>query len=103
SSLQQRPRARGSLEREAAADGGAGRDALDLARRTDEVDDPREDEIVDIDVLDRGLQGVDVTGIQLRLERRERMTVPLREHDFHLLVLRRIAERRAQREAIELR
>ena len=54
--LEQRPGAGGVLEREAAADGGADRDAVELARRADEVDDPALEELVDVDVLDGVLE-----------------------------------------------
>ena len=78
-SLHQRPRARGALERQAAADGRAGRDAFDAPRRAHELDDPAQHQLVDVDVLDRGLQRLDVVCVDARLQRRERMTVALRE------------------------
>ena len=45
-----------ALEREAAADRRAGRDALDLSRGPHEIDDPVEEQVVDVDVLDRRLE-----------------------------------------------
>src|SRR5579884_932361 len=62
--VQKRPRARGALERQAAADGRAGGDAFDAARRADELHDPAEDQVVDVDILDRALQRPNLAGVK---------------------------------------
>ncbi len=54
--VEQRPGARGALEREAAADGAADDDGLVLARRAHELDEPALEDVVDVDVL-RGRRG----------------------------------------------
>ena len=102
-SVDERPGARGALEREAAAHRGADDDSVDLARRAHELDRPAHDQLVDVDVLDVRLQRAHLFGGDERLERGERMPVSLRQHDLDLGRLVRVAERRAQREAVELR
>jgi hypothetical protein len=102
-SLHQRPRARGALERQAPADRSARRDPLDATGRAHEVDDPEQHELVDVHVLDSGSQRLHVVRVDPRLQARDWMTVALRDHDLHLFVAGRIAERGAQREPVELR
>src|SRR4051794_24923081 len=53
--VQQRPRTRGALEREAAAHGRDDGDAFHMSRRAYELDDPAQDQLVDIDLLDCAL------------------------------------------------
>ena len=53
--LHERPRTSGALEREAAAYRGAERDAVDLAGRPYQLHDPGQQQVVDIDLLDRAL------------------------------------------------
>ena len=91
-----------ALEREAAAHRRAERDELDLARRTDQRNDPALHDRVDVDVIDRLLQLEHVCDRDDRPQRIERMPAALVLHDPQLLVLVRIPERRAQEEAVEL-
>src|SRR5207253_373336 len=96
-------RARGPLEGEAAAHGGADKDAVDIAGRTHELDRPAEDQVVDVDLADRGLKFAQLAARDLGAELAEGMAVALRDDDLDLGRLVGVAERRAQREAVELR
>jgi len=49
--------------------------------------DPSEDQLVDVHVLDGGLQRVDIARVHVWLECSERMSMTLRQHDLDLLVL----------------
>src|SRR5712691_11770112 len=101
--LHERPRPRRALEGETAANGSTVGNAFDVPRRPHEVDDPAEDELVDVHLFDRRTQRLDVVRVDLRLQACDRMAVALRDDDLDLLVLRRIPERGTQREAVELR
>src|SRR5581483_8758914 len=101
--VEERPGARGTLEREAAADGRSRCDRLRLPRGPHELDDPAQEQLVDVDVLDRTLERPDLGARDDGLEVGERVAVPLRDDDGDLLVLARIAERRLEREPVELR
>ena len=65
----------------------AHRDRVELARRTDEVDDPAPEQLVDVDVPDRGAQLEDVLDRDHGPELLERMAVPLLVDDPELVVL----------------
>jgi len=91
SSMQERPGAGSALERKAATHGRADHDALDGARRPDELDRPVQDQIVDVDVLDLVLQRAHLVGRDERLEGGERVqwgakTIP--SGGFHSLPTR---------------
>src|SRR5439155_1736199 len=91
------------LEREAPAHGGADGDALDDPRGTNEIDGPAQDQIVRVDVLDCALLRTHLVGGDHRAERREWMSMSLRDDDRHLLFLGRVAEGGLERKAVELR
>ena len=93
--VQQRAASGSALEREAPPDGRAGRDALDLSRGPHEIDDPVEEQVVDVDVLDRSLDRAHVVRGDDRRERGERMPVPLLLDDPNLLGTLWVAERRS--------
>ena len=101
--VEERPGPDGALEREAATDGGPDGDALDVARRAHELDRPAADRVVDVDLLDRSAQRQHVVEAERRPQRRQGMGMALRLDDRELVVLARIAERRAQEESVELR
>ena len=92
-----------SLERERAAHRGSGAHARKLARRAHEIDHPPLQEWVDVDVLDGALQRAQVVDPDHGLESVERVAVALRLDDHELLVGLRVAERRLEEEAVELR
>ena len=58
--VQERPGAGDALDREAAADGAADRDDVEVTRRADEIDDPVVQDVVDVDVLGRVAEDADV-------------------------------------------
>src|SRR5919109_647619 len=100
--LQQRPRPCRPLEGEAAADGSADRDGVELARGAHEVDHPPLEQFVHIDVLARVVQHLDVFERDHRPELAERVAVPLVADDLQFLILLGIAERGLEEEAVEL-
>ena len=89
------PRARHPLEREARADRCAERDRLELTARLDELDDPAEDQLVGVDVFDRALELAHVVERDDRAQVVERVVLALLADDLHLLVDARVAERRS--------
>src|SRR5206468_11402483 len=101
-SLQEGPGPRRPLERKAAAHGRAGGDALDPSRRSHELDDPAEEQLIDVDVLDRDAKGLDIVRIDARLQVGDGMSVALRDDDLDLLVSIRVAEDGPEREPVEL-
>ena len=101
--MQHRPRARRAVERERAAHGAADRDDLDLTRRTDEVDDPARDRLVQEHVADRCAQRCDLLQADDGREPAERMAAELLVHDLSLVLRVGVAERGLHEEAIELR
>ncbi len=102
-SVEQRPRACCALEREAPADGAADDDRLLLARGAYELHDPAVEHVVDVDVLGRGTQIVDFVERHGRLQLVQGMSEALLLQDLQLVLHVRVAERRAQEEAVELR
>jgi hypothetical protein len=94
---------RSTSERERAANGAADSDALELAGRAHDVDDPALDDLVHVDVLDRALQLDHLVDADHRHQLRERVAVPLLAQDPPLLVAPRVPERGLQQEAVELR
>ena len=101
--VEQGPRTRGALEREAAADRGSDGDLVERARRAHELDDPALQQPVDVDGRDSLAHHVHVLDADHRLQPAQRMAMPLLVHDLQLLVGRRIPERRLEEEAVELR
>ena len=98
-----RPRARRPLERKTPADGGAQCDSLHRARRAHELDGPAHEQLVDVDVLDHRLHRAHVIERPERLERFERMAVPLSQNDVDLGCLVGVPECRAKSEPVKLR
>ena len=103
--VQERPGADGALEREAAADRGADRDLVEpRASRGRASTIQRWMSGVDVDVL-RPRRGAPSTSSRSSAGRRRPSGWPCRcsSHDLQLVVGLRVAERRAQEEAVELR
>ncbi len=100
--VQERPGARGALERERAPDGGAELDDVEVPRCPHEAHDPALQQRIDVDVLDGALQCAHLGDRDNRTDALERMAVALVEHDLPLVVLARVAERRAKQEPVEL-
>ena len=101
-SVEERPRTRRPLQREAAADGAPDHDGLLLAGRTHELDHPAVEDVVDVDVLGRRPQLMHLVEPDDRLEIVERVGVALIGEDLQLVLELRVAERGAQEEAVEL-
>ncbi len=101
-SVEQRPRAGGALERKAPAHRAPDDDRLLLARGAHELDDPAVERVVDVDVLRRRAELLDLVEADHRLERLERMRVALLGEDPQLVLDARVAERGAEEEAVEL-
>jgi hypothetical protein len=100
---EERPGADRLLEREAASDRGADGDDLELAGRANEVDDPALEQVVDVDVLDRPLERLDLLEGDDRLQVLQGMAGALLADDVDLVVAARVAECRLEKEAVELR
>ena len=101
--VDERPGARHALEREAAAHGRADLDRVVAARAPNELDRPLLQQRVDVDLLDRGEHVGELADADDRAEVVERMPVELCLDDRELLIERRVAERGADQEAVELR
>src|SRR3989441_4976553 len=97
------PGARHLQEGEGAARARADVDLAVGPRRRDDVDHVPFDGGLDVDVLDRGLQGAHLVGRRHALDRRVvRATFPASFEDLDLLFPRRIADVDLQQEAIDL-
>ena len=75
--FEQRPRAGGALQCQRAAYRGAQVDDLELPRGAHEGDDPALKQVVDVDVLDGGLQRAEIVDADDRLQPVERVPAAL--------------------------
>src|SRR5581483_1151289 len=100
--VQDRPRARGAVQRQRPAHGAPDRDDVELACGAHELDDPARDRLVDEDVRDRVAQRRDLLEVDHRRQTRERVTEQLLVDDARLVFGVGVAERRLDEEPVEL-
>src|SRR5207249_11795714 len=74
-----------------------------IPTRTDDVHHIAADELVNVNLPDRGLESENVFGCYDRPERLERMGLALAVEDVQLVLAARIAEPESQHEAVKLR
>ena len=83
---EQRPRAGGAFERERCPHGRAERDAVECPCRADELEQPVDEQSVDVDLLDGAVQLDQLLRGHGGLQLSERVAVPLLEDDAPLAV-----------------